>query len=190
MAHTVHTTSALVLSSADVQDADKLFWLFTEDLGLLFVSAKSVREEVSKLRYALQDLSVSRVSLVRGRGLWRLTGAEENGAPQLSIEKAEVFGRIATLARRLVPTDEKNPELFNILYDAREALIQGDANKGVIESIAVARMLYRLGYLSCSEEYRGVVDVLHFDDIIIEKGKKLDQQLVQSINTGLAESQL
>jgi len=190
MAHVVHTTDALVLSSAGVQDADKLFWLFTEDLGLLFASAKSVREEKSKLRFALQDLSVAKVSLVRGRGLWRLTGAEENGAQKLESTKAQVYGRITSLARRLVPSEEENPELFSVLYNARQALAENEELEEVVESITVARMLYQLGYLTCKEDYKGLVDTTHFDTEIYEKGGKITKKLIHDINGGLAESQL
>ncbi len=190
MAHTVHTTSALVLGSTEVQDADKLFWLFTEDFGLLFASAKSVREEVSKLRYTLQDLSQPRVSLVRGRGLWRITGAEENGAKKLPLEAAQVFGRVAALVRRLVPTDEENQELFTMLRTTRASLAHKEADVRTIENVAVARLLYQLGYLSCTLEFEGIVDTLDFNENVLEKAKKLNKTLIHEINDGLAESQL
>ena len=190
MAHAVHTTEALVLSSAGVQDADKLFWLFTEDLGLLFASARSVREEKSKLRFALQDLSLTNVSLVRGRGLWRITGAQECGAPRLEHATAQVFGRVAVLARRLIPTDEENVDLFTILCNTRSALVENVDSVEVIESVAVARMLYRLGYLTCKDEYRGIVDTVHFDEAIFKKGMKVVRKLIHDINSGLTESQL
>lgn len=43
---------------------------------MLYASAKSVREERSKQRYALQEFSHARVTLVRGRSGWKVTGAE------------------------------------------------------------------------------------------------------------------
>jgi len=190
MAHAVHTTKAIVLGSADVQDADKLFWLLTEDFGLLFASAKSIREETSKLRYALQDLALPRVSLVRGRGIWRITGAEENKTEHLPMEAAEIFGRLSKLARRLMPSDEKNPELFSVLQNARKALVKDSNDLETIESVTVARMLYHLGYLSCTPEYRGIIDTQHFDEEIFVEGKKMARKLIHDINSGLEESQL
>lgn len=190
MSHTVHTTHALVLGSADVQDADKLFWLLTQDLGLLFASAKSVREETSKLRYALQDLSQPRISLVRGRGLWRLTGAEENGSKNLDANRAKVFGRIAALVRRVMPTDEENKELYTLISNAREALTQGDIDADLVEQVTVARVLYQLGYISCIDEYRGVVDTADLSEEILHKAAGLSKKLIHDINTGLTESQL
>ena len=190
MSHTVHTTHALVLGSAEVQDADKLFWLLTEDLGLLFASAKSIREETSKLRYALQDLAQPRVSLVRGRGLWRLTGAEEHEAQPLVGKDAQAFGRIAALVRRLVPTDEENTQMYMVVRNARDELIQNQNEKELVEQITVGRILHQLGYLSCTEPYRGIIDVMHFDNDVLTRGSALQQQLIHDINTGIAESQL
>lgn len=191
MAHDVHTTRALVVGSSAVQDADKLFWLLTEDFGLLFASAKSIREESSKLRYVLQDLAEVRISLVRGRGLWRITGAEEvASAGVLQTHEAEIFGKIAALLRRVVPTDELYSDLFDCVCNARNELLQGEYDTEIVETLTVARMLYQLGYLSCTHEYRGVVDVVHFDENSVQVGTTLKQKLIHDINNGLTESQL
>jgi len=190
MSHAVHTTHALVLGSAYVQDADRLFWLLTEDFGLIFASAKSVREETSKLRYSLQDLAQPRVSLVRGRGLWRLTGAEENNTAKLNGEEAQALGRIAALVRRVMPTDDTNHEVFSILNNARIELSKRTRDPQAVEYITVARVLYQLGYLSCTDEYRGLVDSINFDSAIFTQAEKLSGKLIHDINAGLTESQL
>lgn len=190
MSHAVHTTRSLVLGSAPVQDADKLFWLLTEDFGLIFASAKSVREETSKLRYMLQDLAHSRVSLVRGRGLWRITGAEEAGVAQLSVQRQAVFGRISALVRRLMPTEEENVVIFTIVENAYTQLLNEGVDESIVEQLAVARLLYQLGYLSCTDEYKGCIDTLHMDEAILERAAQYGVQLTTHINAGLTESQL
>jgi len=190
MAHDVHTTNALVLASTDVQDADKLLWLLTQDFGLVFASAKSVRREVSKLRYALQDLSLARVSLVQGRGMWRLTGAQEEAPERLSSEASAVFGRIATLVRRVLPTDEEQGAVFTCLASAREALALETMSLEVIERVTVARVLYQLGYVTRTPAYQDILDTHHFDTDVIARGEELGEMLVADINNGLYESQL
>lgn len=190
MSHAVHTTHSLVLGSAPVQDADKLFWLLTEDFGLIFASAKSVREETSKLRYMLQDLAHARVSLVRGRGFWRITGAEEGGATQLPVSRQAVFGRISALVRRLMPTEEENPAVFTIVTNAYDALLDTSADEALIERLTVARLLYQLGYLSCTEEYKGCIDMVDISDETIERVNQYGTKLILHINAGLTESQL
>jgi len=190
MSHAVHTTRALVLGSAEVQDADKLFWLLTEDLGLLFASARGVRKEASKLRYSLADLAQTRVSLVRGKGLWRVTGAETYEGEEVPKEYRETFGRVATLVRRVMPTDEENPTLFKIITNTRGEFLKGVTDAETVERVSVARVLYQLGYISCVDAYKGLIDTEDFTADVLEKGAKLGQELINDINNGLNESHL
>lgn len=190
MSHAVHTVNALVLGSAGVQEADKLFWLLTEDFGLLFASAKSVREEASKLRYSLQDCALTRASLVRGRGLWRIVGAEEVAATQLPFAQMQVFGRIAALVRRVTPTDEEQPEIFTIVFNAYDALRTYPDKDALVESVAVARILHRLGYLSSTEQLRNIIESVSFEVSLFIDAESVSSELIQHINSGLAESQL
>ncbi len=183
MSHAVHTTNAIVLSSTDVQDADKLFWLLTEDFGLIFASAKSIREETSKLRYVLQDLSNVQVSVVKGRGIWRVTGAQSTGVSKLKGEKIKIFGRVAAITKRLMPTDEVNKEIFSTLLNSREKIDKA-------ENLTVARVLFHLGYLTCTDEYSGIIDTLEFSEEEISSAEKMKDKLVADINNGLVESQL
>ena len=121
MYHLYHTP-VFILGGASFGEANKTFTLFTRELGLLTASATSVREERSKLRYGLQDFSLSDITLVRGRELWRITNATliENlpttfrSAP----EAVRVFTRVFQLIRRLVAGEEKNERLFETVMEA------------------------------------------------------------------------
>jgi hypothetical protein len=89
-----------------------------------------------------------------------------------------------------MPTDEENPELFAIVNGAYTELAKEEVNMELIEHVTVARVLYQLGYLSCTHAYRGVVDTENFDDIVARKWRRSGQQLLHDINRGVAESQL
>lgn len=189
MAHALHTTHALVLGSVETKEADKALWLFTEDLGLVVARATSVREEVSKLRYALAELSRTRVTLVRGKAGWKVTGAEGFMHNPLSLEDMKIFGRISALACRVVPTEEDYTEVYSLLCDAHAHI--GDATKkSAFEALTVARMLFQLGYLSCSSEYKGIIDSADFSNELLEKVELIEEQLIEDVNGGLAQSQL
>ena len=77
MSHTLYSTECIVLGSVDSGEANRYISLFTREWVLCAV-ARSVREEKSKLRYCLQSFSFTDATLVRGREVWRITGAEEN----------------------------------------------------------------------------------------------------------------
>lgn len=193
MAHEVHTTDALVLASTDVQDADKLFWLLTKDFGLIFASAKSVREEVSKLRYSLGDLTYTKVSLVRGKGMWRITGADtQTHIYALGPDEQVVFGRIAALVRRVVPTDEVQDTIYDIIFNAFVAFATPtqENEREIIEHLAVARLLYRLGYVLDSSEYGTLLHTTSYEPVTETCTPEQQALLVTAINHGLLESQL
>lgn len=77
MAIEKYVTRALVLESYDQGEHDKAFKVFTREFGLLICQAKSVRKLESKLRAHILPRSVSLITLVQGREVWRLVGAEE-----------------------------------------------------------------------------------------------------------------
>ena len=52
MAYVTYTTLALVCGTFDQKTSDRSYMLFTREAGMLFASARSVREERSKQRYA------------------------------------------------------------------------------------------------------------------------------------------
>jgi recombinational DNA repair protein (RecF pathway) len=68
----MYTTDALVCGTYRRNTADASYALLTAEAGLVYASARSVREERSRQRYALQDFAQIRVSLVRGKAGWRI----------------------------------------------------------------------------------------------------------------------
>ena len=75
--HEKYTTRGFVLFASAYREADKIISIYTEDFGLVSAVAAGVRRSASKLRYHTQNFSVRSFSLVHGRDLWRLVGAEE-----------------------------------------------------------------------------------------------------------------
>jgi hypothetical protein len=77
MAIEKYTTLVLVIESFDQGEHDRVYKLFTRDFGLVMAHAKSVRKLESKLRAHVLPRSHAVVTLVQGRDVWRLVGAEE-----------------------------------------------------------------------------------------------------------------
>ena len=75
--HHIYTTEAFVIHSAPQGEAGKFLLLFTKDFGMIGVMAQGIRLIKSKLRHHVQDYSYCMVSIVRGKEVWRLTGASE-----------------------------------------------------------------------------------------------------------------
>lgn len=153
MSHHTYTTEALVLGGIDIGEASRSLILYTRDLGLVYGFAKSVREVRSKLRPAVQSLSLVLVSLVRGRDIWRVTGAralvnyykELEDAP----EKQQVLRRTAGLIRRLIRGETPGESVFIATHEAYAFLLREELTAdelAIFECIVVLRLLSLLGY--------------------------------------------
>jgi recombinational DNA repair protein (RecF pathway) len=162
MSYAVYTTRGFILGSAPSGEASKIYSIYTEDFGLIRGKAQGVRLLVSKLRYNLEDYSFATFSLVRGKEVWRVTGAEKESIP---ASNTRVRARILNLTRRLVQGEERNDALFAALLSLKE--------ESISETVALAAILDALGYL---------------DKKTLEG--KSEREAILEINRALKETQL
>lgn len=148
MAYATYTTEAIVCGSKDSYTSDRSYLLFTETAGMLWATAKSVRTENSKQRYALQEFSVIRVSLVKGKSGWRIGSVEAIANPFLRAESREERGHVQTVVRalrRFVHGEEPVPAVFS---DAKAALMLSPAvSHTEAQDVFMLRLLHNLGYI-------------------------------------------
>jgi len=119
-----YTTPSIVIESFDQGEHDRVYKLFTRDFGLIMTHAKSVRKLESKLRAHIQARGVSLVTVVKGREVWRLVGAEEklNNNPfihdisQITKRFIRGEGQHKILYDRLISFLNKSPN-----YDEKKA---------------------------------------------------------------------
>lgn len=197
MSYHKYHTDALILGSTPVGEGSKLISLFTRELGLLTVSARSIREERSKLRYGLQDFSHSEVGLVRGKEFWRVTSAtlSENlfNALREQSEAARVLERVCSLLRRLLPGEEKHEDLFDAVL-AGFLFIKTNPGPTAVsggEIVMVLRILYLLGYLAPREEFApSLFECRVWSASVITNALSFRALAIAEINHSLRESQL
>ena len=150
MSYVTYTTEALVCGSFEQNTSDKSFLLFTRDNGMLFATAKSVREEVSKQRQALQDFSRIRVSLVKGKTGWRVGSVESlkndfSGPPDRETRGSVVL--LYRLLRRFIRGEEASSELYDFVVEALDVVSQPQPNRAVLDLFVQIRILSLLGYV-------------------------------------------
>jgi recombinational DNA repair protein (RecF pathway) len=162
VAYQTYTTDALVIGGFDQLTADRNIMLLTRDAGLVFGRAMSVRKEQSKLRYGLQDFSLSRVSLVRGKSGWRITGAEESTNLYFINHDRAVRGallRIVKLVRRFVRGEEAHPVFYDALVDGLLTLTSLPKERVTfLEQVLTLRLLAILGYVAPHESYMHLLE--------------------------------
>ncbi len=204
--HHIYHTEAFVLSSRNSREADKVFTIFTKELGLVRASATSVRKISSKLRYALQDFSLARIDLVRGRETWRiisatpiksisLIGRTYENSQETFLRKdlrMQIIANIFSLIKRLSHGEEANEFLYEDLKRGIEmisapTLLERELES--VESVVVLRILYHLGYFSHKPELSVLVKGEISENLLTIASTKRTK-IVTEINQALRESQL
>lgn len=194
--YAIHTTPGFIIGSRPYGEAGKLLSIFTKDFGLVSAAAQGIRLERSKLRYHVQDHSFGAFSLVRGRELWRLTGARagpEVGG-QISGRGLELTARLASLLKRLLHGEEANAALFKCLEDSVRFLEEYPGAAGrrleTLESVTVLRILHALGYVGDGSGLDGVFGPLTLTPEILDSMADKRRKMNIQINTALKESHL
>lgn len=191
MSYQKYTTDALVIGSTPRGEADKTLLLYTRDFGFVRAIAKGMRKERSRLRPALQELSLVRVSLVSGKGGWRVAGASLHRAPaRFDSRGSFALARILTLVQKMVQGEERNEYLYDSLAGAHRTLLCGEAAADEAETLCVARLLFSLGYVAPEQEDAFMFEHCAYDDAALLHTRTRRQELIRVINASFAESQL
>ncbi len=191
MAYKAYITEALVCGSEDRLTSDRSLHLFAREAGMLRANVKSVREERSKQRYALQDFSYARITLVRGKSGWRVAGAEaiENFYLRAETREARAFViRVCSLLRRVVRGESPHTRIFDDVTYALGASWGNDIDSR--EPILTLRILNELGYISPHPAYNHFLAPEKFQNIELVLAGEARTQTKQAIEKALVESQL
>ena len=162
MAYKTYTTKALICGSKDSYTSDRSYRMFTEDAGMLWASARSVREERSKQRCALQEFSLIRVSLVRGRTGWRIGSVStEINAYNKAQSRAARGGvtSVVRLLRQYLHGEEAHPGVFLDTTTVLERLSSIDEDEvTTLVELYTLRILHKLGYIAPNKNYDELLD--------------------------------
>ena len=196
MSHQIHTTNALVLGSRNVGEANRLITLLCEDLGLVRAVAQGVRLSKSKLKSSLYIFAEVEASLVRGRDIWRLVGAQERYRPNVvlgSPARGALLARICTFIGRFVQGEEQDLQLYAEVRSIVALLERSEVNEDqypYIESMAVARLLNLLGYFKENERFFPLLEEPWGSERAVKVARDHHRELVAVINKTLSETQL
>lgn len=183
--HHIYTTPAFVVHSTPYGEAGKFLLLFTRDFGMIGAVAQGVRSHVSKLKYHLQDSHFSTISVVRGKEVWRITGAYG----MESAPRTPVHNRVLKLLKRLLQGEEKNESLFNLLAVFYETPISSDLHH-LLETLTVLRIVATLGYAQKREELLPYINSHDISPELLHSFEPVSKIALQTINKALKESHL
>lgn len=193
----LYQTKAYVLKSFPYAEHNKIAILLTQDLGVIRVILQAVRKIESKQRQSLQDFSSVNVALVHGRTGWRLTNAviNKNLHYDLTKEKFEVMARLFGLVERLVPDEEHDYPIFDIISEAQNFLESDSMNSPTkdelesLEIISALKILHNLGYVADHKEFSDEI-AKKVSSGSLSKIQQHKKMAIQTINKAIKESQL
>jgi DNA repair protein RecO len=153
MSHHIYQTRAFIIDGSDIGEANRLITLFTADLGFIYATVQGVRLMKSKLRPSIQDMSYSKVSLVRGKELWRMTDSEKLISlcdRRLNPALKKLFTEEFSFLKRMAQGESKHEELFNFLSKFCDFVLKNTAfsvkHVDSLDLLAKMNILHELGY--------------------------------------------
>ncbi len=145
------------MGKSDFGEANRFYYIFTKEFGMINAVAQGVRYSKSKLRCNLDLFSCASFSLIAGKSagglIWRVIDAQENesaSALAADSDKLKTFARIANFLIRMLQGEEKNNFIWEEIKNLFSNLSGGDnQNKNLhdLETAAMARILNNLGYM-------------------------------------------
>ncbi|MEI6650021.1 MAG: DNA repair protein RecO [Candidatus Moraniibacteriota bacterium] len=112
--------TAIILRKREIGETDRLYTFFTREMGKVQARAVGVRKPTAKLAAALETLTLSDVTVVRGRGIGKVAGAiAEESFPALRGEYGVLSTGLETAAvfDRLVGLEQPDQTLFFMLSE-------------------------------------------------------------------------
>lgn len=190
--HAIHHTKAVIIKSLASKEADKLYWLYTQDFGLVVAVATGVRKPGAKLAGQLIDYSFVEADLVKGRDVWRLVSAVPLATPLLGNTThplARAYVRMLATLERFVVDEGVHPELFEELEAAAALLHTEYADSRKFDTLVIWRILTTLGYIS-SELLEQHLYSLPIRDALLQLDDAHTNKLIAQVNIAIKETHL
>ncbi len=196
MYHAYHS-EGFVIGSRASGPGSKSVLIYTRTLGLVSGMAQSAREERSKLRPHLLEYCTGMYTLVRGKDVWRVTGAD--GAHNLYFDlrgssRAQLLvARLFSLVRRLVQGEEPNEKLFATLQASLDLILAHRADEELlanIEIVSVLRMLAALGYIGDAPQLKDILSTQELSLAMCDTVPQIKPEALKAINAAFAAAQL
>jgi len=146
MAYQVYQTEGIILAKKDFGEAERLFYIFTKEFGMIKAIARGVRYFKSKLRPNLDLFCYDNFSLIMAKDVWKITDVSEIAAIK-NPEGLKFFAKISAFLTRMIKGEEKNDFIWQEIKNLFFCLKSDSRNLKDLEISFLAKLLNNLGYL-------------------------------------------
>lgn len=132
---TKYKTRAFVFKKNNINEADGIFSVFTDDFGRLDIFAKAIRKITSKLRSGMGLFFMSEVEFIQGKNRKTLTDAvilNKFDNVSQDLEKFKTAGKIVEILDNFIKGEERDQHLFDLLNDVFYKLNNFKAGKSEV----------------------------------------------------------
>ena len=147
--HHKYTTLGFIVNTRGSREADMLYSIYTQDFGMVFASATSVRLSKSKLRPHLFLGVLLSLTILKSKAGWKLVEAKQVGEMiSLKNKGYKIFARMLSVLKSLIHGEEKNESLFDVIEHMYNLILEkgeGEIEEGV-ELLGMIKILGSLGY--------------------------------------------
>jgi DNA repair protein RecO len=185
MAYATYTTNALVCGTFDRNTADRSYLLFTREAGMLYADARSAREERSRQRYSLQDFTLVRVSLVKGKGGWKVGSIQAlHNFYHEAVDQAARGSVVSVfrLLRRFFKGEEPAVELFDYVVESISQLAGQQTDRMFLQMLVQVHILAELGYVD-SQLLPSTLQNRALASADIENYSEADERVIEKLYT-------
>jgi len=190
-------TDCFVLRRNDFRDFDRLYTVYTREMGKVSILARSSKKPKSKLAPRLETFGQVRINFIRGKVFNYLSGINlgpHNKNILSDYEKMTLAGEVIRFFDKLIKMEESDEDLYNLLHNILTAIDENDSKD--FEKIRIYffwRLIDTLGYKPaldkcaiCENIVREKVVFNITDNIVIcgvcrGKGIEIDVQTLDSL---------
>jgi DNA repair protein RecO (recombination protein O) len=129
--------TAIILSSHDSGEFDRLYILYTKEIGVVKAMGRGVRKQAAKLAGHLEPGTLSEVYVARSRGMGQITSAialENFENIKNNFEKLAEVLKIFKFFTRHFSEEEKDEKVFNLLSEFLEKADEEDLADIIVEA--------------------------------------------------------
>ncbi|OGI25771.1 MAG: DNA repair protein RecO [Candidatus Moranbacteria bacterium RBG_13_45_13] len=112
--------TAIILSSRDIGEFDRMYFLYTRENGVLTAIGKGVRKQTAKLAGHLEPVTLSEVYVARSKGIGQITSAitlENFENLKNDFEKLREILKICQFFVKNFAEEEKGGKIFDLLCE-------------------------------------------------------------------------
>lgn len=198
MTYRIYHTEGYIIDSSNSGESNKVFTILTMELGTIIAIAQASRKLQSKLRYSLQDLTFAKFALVRGKDIWRITGAEKISNlydKKIPIQIRQSLARVLHFIKRLSPGESVNKRVFTEFGNLFSAIsstkiIKDHKELLAVENLAYLRIAHHFGYGTVNIILSDIVYSKLWDVEIKNSAVLLLDELKAEVSEVLIETQL